>query len=714
MIKGKKMGLLVIALFMFSTLGNTFFIASARDSAPQGIQKTDEIYETRQYSGWYYKPSSYSQLVTWYQTLESSYPGYIEVFKANEIYGTGTITGGYDDYYIRITNESLGFHKPEVLFLGSPHGDETAGTIGMYWFLDWLMRHTFDPAYDNPQREWLEWLLNNREIYFEVSHNPYGFDHGPQRYDGNGWDLNREADHDGPGSPTGGIWGSVNGKVLRQFVDNHTIRSGCDFHGGARMMLYPWAQPHSGIYGASPISGETYNHAPPDFYFFDANGLRLGSYMGNLAGDGDLDEDNTGTIWEIISYVVYGGICPWAYGADVIRNPAEDPYVEDETYGNYPGAGILWYSPELSYTKNVPELDMGNDTTPGYGMEVRRFILHQTDIAQPYIWLLPETIPTGTVITLGEDVTMKWQVNGCLVVDHTLVQWGTDPDPVTNPTNSSTDYDAYAGMYVGGTGWDNASDGTTIPRVYTENITLTGPGEYYFVVKAQVDQIYKETLAPSEYGTNHSYLRLVKERVNASYYEEVNGTDGLEIIQGQTWWYSPVIHVTVDPGIITHEFSLKKGWNLITLPLESNFTAESLGQAIPNCTVVTQFNASSSTFTTHVVNTSHDDFAIEKGRGYFIYLTENQTFLPTGWPIQSFSVDILEEWNLVGWPNAYNTTAESLGQNITSTTVVTMFDAKTQTFTTHVVGTPHDNFTIEQGMGLFIYTSENSVWQGKG
>ncbi|GAG68317.1 unnamed protein product [marine sediment metagenome] len=43
---------------------------------------------------WYYKPSNYAELVGWYQNLESLYPGYLEVFKANELYGTGTVTGG--------------------------------------------------------------------------------------------------------------------------------------------------------------------------------------------------------------------------------------------------------------------------------------------------------------------------------------------------------------------------------------------------------------------------------------------------------------------------------------------------------------------------------------------------------------------------------------------------------------------------------------------
>jgi len=219
----KHMGLLVTALFMVSILGNALFTVSAQDSLPRSIPDTGDTFGIPSFDGWYNKPSSYSQLVSWYQGLETNYSNYIEVFKANDLYGTGTIAGGYDDYYVRLTNESRGFHKPEVLFLGSPHGDETAGTVGMYWFTDWLMRYAFHPNYDNPDREWLQWLLDNREIYLEVSHNPYGFDH-VQRYDQNGWDLNREADHDGPGSPTGGIWGSVNGETLRRFVDNHTIR----------------------------------------------------------------------------------------------------------------------------------------------------------------------------------------------------------------------------------------------------------------------------------------------------------------------------------------------------------------------------------------------------------------------------------------------------------------------------------------------------------
>jgi hypothetical protein len=490
---------------------------------------------------WYSKPANYAQLVNWYKTLESNYPGYLEVIKANELYNTGTVTGGYDLYYVRITNETLGLHKPEVLFLGSPHGDETVGTIGMFWFTDWLMRMAFtDEPCEEYNKEWLRWIIDNREIYFEVSHNPYGFDHGPQRYDGNGWDLNREGDLDGPGSPTGGIWGSVNGKTLREFVNSHLIRVGCDFHGGARMLLYPWGSTHSGIVGISPISGKSYTYAPPDFYFYDASSLRVGSYMGSYGGI--LNQNNIGTIPPTVGYSVKGGLGPWAYGADIAKNPAEASYV----IGDYPGAGILWLSPEMSLTKNPAESTFGNDTVHRYGAEVRRFVLHQTDLSQPYVRWQSGTIDDNSVIPPGDVAQFSWQVNGSLVVDSTYMQWGRNPDPINNPEYTSTDNNQYSGMYYGGTGWDNANSGQTQSVTYTENIFLGEPGEYYFVAKAKVDQVYASVLRPDVYN-NRPYLRMIKERTNDSYYEELEGTDGTEIITGQTWWYSPIIHVSVIP-----------------------------------------------------------------------------------------------------------------------------------------------------------------------
>lgn len=517
---------------------------------------------------WYMKPNSYKELVGWYKELESIFPDYIEVFKANELYHTGKVAGGYDLYYVRITNESRGLHKPEVLFLGSPHGDETTGTIGLYWFTNWFLRKALtDEPCVGYSKDWLKWILDNREIYIEVSHNPYGFDH-KQRYDAHGWDLNREADYNGPGSPTGGIWASVNGKTLVRFINNHTIRIGCDFHGGTRMLLYPWADAHMGLYGLSPISNRSYSNVPPDFYFYDASSLRLGDYIGDFGGD--LNPSNIGTIHELIDYSVRGGICPWAYGSDVEMNPAEDSYVKDESFGNYPGAGILWISPEISGPKNPMEIYFGNDTTIGYGIEVRRFVLHQTDLAQPYIrWI---STPRNLIVSKGTTVTLKWQVNGSLVVDHTFIKWGENPDPINYSTYTTRDHNEYSGRYIGGTGWDDAINGNTHGVIYQENITLNKPGDYYFVATAQVDQVYQKIVHPEVYGVR-SYLRLLKERTNSSYYESINGTDGLEEIKGRDYWYSPIIHIIVRDNLPPFK-PILHGRHITKTGVENSFTVE--------------------------------------------------------------------------------------------------------------------------------------------
>jgi hypothetical protein len=150
------------------------------------------------------------------------------------------------------------------------------------------------------------------------------------------------------------------------------------------------------------------------------------------------------------------------------------------------------------------------------------------------------------------------------------------------------------------------------------------------------------------------------------------------------------------------------------VPVQNSLSAETLGQNISGCTVVVMFNSSSQSFLSHVVGVPHDDFPIMDGVGYFVYVANNSTFEVPGRSIAKVNVTILEDWNTIGWFNVNSTTAESLGQSIIGATVVIMFNASTQTFLSHVVGTPHDNFTIAQGMGLFIYTSEASIWHGEG
>ena len=159
---------------------------------------------------------------------------------------------------------------------------------------------------------------------------------------------------------------------------------------------------------------------------------------------------------------------------------------------------------------------------------------------------------------------------------------------------------------------------------------------------------------------------------------------------------------------------INSGWNLISVPVENSWTAETLGQKITGCSVATMFDASMQAFTTHVVGTPHDDFSIENGVGYFMYTNTDSTFVAIGPVIETVNVGLYSGWNMIGWFHTYDTTAESLGQSIEGCAVVTMYDANLQAFSTHVVDTPHDDFQIKAGMGLFIYVTISSTWHGEG
>jgi len=171
--------------------------------------------------------------------------------------------------------------------------------------------------------------------------------------------------------------------------------------------------------------------------------------------------------------------------------------------------------------------------------------LHQTDLVQPYARWMSGTVEDNSWVLTNTEIDFRWQVNGSLAVDHTYIQWGTDSNPIENWEYTTVDNDDHDGDYLGGTGWDDAESGQTNGVTYDEKILMDTGGEYYFVAKAQVDQVYKDVLHPDVYG-NNSYLRIIKERTNGSYYEMLNGTDGVEEIVGQLWWYSPIIHVTVN------------------------------------------------------------------------------------------------------------------------------------------------------------------------
>jgi aminopeptidase YwaD len=165
---------------------------------------------------------------------------------------------------------------------------------------------------------------------------------------------------------------------------------------------------------------------------------------------------------------------------------------------------------------------------------------------------------------------------------------------------------------------------------------------------------------------------------------------------------------------LSHTMAIHQGWNLITISLENTWTAETMGENITSCTTVCRFNASSQTYVTHVMGIPYNEFPIQDGVGYFVYVTSDSYLNVTGPSIASVNISLYTQWNLIGWYKETSTIASSLGAALHDCTTICMYNATTGSYTTHVVGIPYNDFSITQGMGLFIYTTSNSYWTGEG
>ena len=177
----------------------------------------------------------------------------------------------------------------------------------------------------------------------------------------------------------------------------------------------------------------------------------------------------------------------------------------------------------------------------------------------------------------------------------------------------------------------------------------------------------------------------------------VYGGYGFEIING---------------SFISVDILLNTGWNLITVPIETSWYATDLIANITDCLMVSWFDAENQTFKTATSSGGYD-FPIIPGYGYFVYVTDGSVFTTVGVPVMSVSVPLEIEWNMIGWYHSYDTTASSLMENITGCIMVSWYDNVNGTYKTATSSGGYD-FIITQGMGLFVYTTEASLWYGEG
>jgi len=96
---------------------------------------------------------------------------------------------------------------------------------------------------------------------------------------------------------------------------------------------------------------------------------------------------------------------------------------------------------------------------------------------------------------------------------------------------------------------------------------------------------------------------------------------------------------------------LYTGWNMISLPLRpDNLSASSVLATIPNAGgIAYSWNASKGAY-----DAIYGDIELEPGRAYWVSVTGDGTWTPTGSEIHGTKVNLTPGWNMIGVPSAAN------------------------------------------------------------
>jgi len=201
-----------------------------------------------------------------------------------------------------------------------------------------------------------------------------------------------------------------------------------------------------------------------------------------------------------------------------------------------------------------------------------------------------------------------------------------------------------------------------------------------------------------------------------------NGSDSFQYTvddnDGLTSNVANVFISVITSNMIYAEMTLYAGWNQITIPVVNNYMASSLGDNITGCLELDYWNNTMGQYQTWIPGWSDPvyDFEILPGRSYFVYAISDSTFILTGLPISSVSVPLGIGWNMIGWYNESATTASNLSDNITGCLELDYWNNTMGQYQTWIPGwsDPVYDFMINQGMGIFVYVDQTSIWNGKG
>jgi hypothetical protein len=165
------------------------------------------------------------------------------------------------------------------------------------------------------------------------------------------------------------------------------------------------------------------------------------------------------------------------------------------------------------------------------------------------------------------------------------------------------------------------------------------------------------------------------------------------------------------PFYLIFRFRLFQGWNLITIPIQSNYTASFLSQALGDtCDSIVAWDPLNQTYMSHPTGTSINVFPIIPGQGYFIHVWNTTHFTLTGNPLEPLSVSLIKGYNLIGWHTQSMVSADSLLGSITGCDTVSIWNPLTGSYRTYQSNQSSDPFNIIIGEGVFAYLLKDTQW----
>jgi protocatechuate 3,4-dioxygenase beta subunit len=164
---------------------------------------------------------------------------------------------------------------------------------------------------------------------------------------------------------------------------------------------------------------------------------------------------------------------------------------------------------------------------------------------------------------------------------------------------------------------------------------------------------------------------------------------------------------SVDPEL---NFVLHKGWNLWSTPLlvKGGLTAKGLLAAIgPAGVMVTKLDTASQKWVSYVFEDPDKfDFAIELGKGYYVWVSSYTVFQLRGDLVLDSTSPLSKGWNIMGYSSLEPIMASEALNMVSGTTawMITYLDAETGKYISYVKGDPAKfDFVVTPGRAYFIW-----------